>query len=121
VAAVSYWPEEWAQLLYDHLALAALDVRLVVLKDVEKTFPQTASISKGIGENAPGAHWLLGLVSSAAACHATLAAKSHCLVFPDAYTEFQDFGGADDVLDDPDKLDPTETIEQMFPRLRTPA
>ena len=121
VAAVSYWPEEWAQLLYDHLALAALDVRLIVLKDVEKPFPQSTSIATALDENAPNSHWFLGLVSSAAACHATLAARSHCLVFPDAYTEFHDFGGADDVLDDPDKLDPAETIEQMFPRLRPSA
>ena len=41
----------------------------------------------------------LALVSSAGAYRAALGAGLHCLALPDAFTAFQDFSGADAVLD----------------------
>ncbi len=47
----------------------------------------------------------LALVSSAASCRSALAAEMRCVVVPDEFTEWQDFAGADEIVEKPEDLD----------------
>lgn len=50
------------------------------------------------------------IASESRSCIGAIAAEMCCIVKPDAFTAFQDFGGADAVLEDDDKL----TLDKML-------
>jgi len=58
----------------------------------------------------------VAFVGGARACATALAAHMRCVVLPDEYTEFQDFGGSDLLLDKPDAGLITELLESMAVR-----
>ena len=56
------------------------------------------------------------LVSSKASCRAAISVGMRCIVVPDEYTVFQDFGGAETVIDNLEKADHGELLTCWFPK-----
>ena len=56
----------------------------------------------------------IALVSSMASCKSALSAGMRCVALPDAFTSFQDFGGADVVYEHGDEVAIEELLKTML-------
>ena len=59
----------------------------------------------------------VAVVSSKAACKSALSSGIRCIVVPDSFTTFQDFGGADGVYDSFEDIPVDEVLDAMFPEV----
>ena len=99
IGALSFLPDEHAQALLVHLGLQER-IRLRVMQKAAVIVPTPdcwLMTCKAIGVPA---RQCVAVVESAMACNAALEAGLRCVVAPDEFTVFQDFGGADRVVED---------------------
>lgn len=99
IGALSFLPDEQAQALLVHLGLQER-VRLRVMQKDAVIVPTPdcwLMTCKAIG--VPARH-CVAVVDGAVACNAALEAGLRCVVAPDEFTAYQDFGGADLVAED---------------------
>jgi len=99
IGALSFLPAEQAQALLAHLGLQER-VRLQVMQKEAVMVPTPdcwLMTCKAVGVPA---RRCVALVENAVACNAALEAGLRCIVVPDEFTVFQDFGGADRVAED---------------------
>ena len=99
IGALSFLPDEQAQALLVHLGLQER-VRLRVMQKDPMSVPTPdcwLMTCKAIGVPA---RRCVAVVESAVACNAALEAGLRCVVVPDEFTAYQDFGGADRVVED---------------------
>lgn len=92
-------PRDVAKKLMTKLGLDALGVQLVVPEEVKGSFPRADDWLKMLKQCNKEHVTLVAVVSSQVACKGALTAGAACVVVPDEYTVFQDFGGAVLVLD----------------------
>lgn len=92
-------PQELAEKLMSKLGLDALGVELIVPDEVKDSFPRADDWLKMLKQSNKEHVTLVAVVSSQVACKGALTAGAACVVVPDEYTVFQDFGGAMLVLD----------------------
>ena len=99
IGALSFLPAEQAQALLAHLGLQERVCLQVMQKaDVVAPTPDCWLMTcKAIGIPA---YRCVVLAENAVACHAALEAGMRCIAIPDEFTAFQDFGGADRVVED---------------------
>jgi beta-phosphoglucomutase-like phosphatase (HAD superfamily) len=99
IGALSLLPDEQAQALLVHLGLQER-VRLHVMQKAAVSVPTPncwLMTCKAIGVPA---RRCVTVVESAVACNAALEAGLRCVVVPNEFTAYQDFGGADQVVED---------------------
>jgi len=99
IGALSFLPAEQAKALLTHLGLQER-VRLQVMQQADVVVPTPdcwLMTCKAIGVPA---RRCVALVASTMACNTALEAGLRCIVAPDEFTAFQDFGGADRVVED---------------------
>ena len=75
-----------------------LDATLKVAKEMSKS-PRQCVVLAGTMES----------------CKSALSAGMQCVALPDRFTAFQDFSGAQEVLESQEDLDPQELGEVLFP------
>lgn len=99
IGALSFLPDEKAQALLVHLGLQERVKLRVVKKDAINVPTPDCWLMTCKAINVP-ARRCVAVVESAVASNAALEASLHCVVVPDEFTAYQDFGGADQVLED---------------------
>lgn len=99
VVAVTWMPESTAQSLVSSLGLEALGIQLVCVESAASSFPDADTWIKAARLGEGSVRSFVAVVDNNAACQSALSAGFRCLVVPDEYTSFQDFGGADGVLE----------------------
>ncbi|MBN2684408.1 MAG: hypothetical protein JXR40_03950 [Pontiellaceae bacterium] len=92
-------PKELAVKLMSKLGLDKMGVELIVPEEVKESFPRADDWLKMLKQSNKEHVTLVAVVSSQVACKGALTAGAACVVVPDEYTAFQDFGGAMLVLD----------------------
>lgn len=99
IGALSFLPEEQAQALLVHLGLQER-VQLRVMQKAAVVVPTPdcwLMTCKAIGVSA---RRCVAVVESCVASNAALEAGLRCVVVPDEFTAYQDFGGVDQVVED---------------------
>lgn len=104
-------PEDLAVILMDKLGLTEMGVELIVPDEVKESFPRADSWLKILKKCDKEDATLVAVISSKVACKGALTAGAACVVVPDDYTSFQDFGGAKLVLDSLSDIDPDELLD----------
>lgn len=99
VLAFTALPKNLAEKLMAHLGLDSLGVELIVPDEVKDSFPRADDWLKMLKQCDKENVTLVAVVSSQVACKGALTAGAACIVVPDEYTAFQDFGGAVLVLE----------------------
>lgn len=99
IGALSFLPDEQAQALLVHLGLQErVSLRVMQKAAVSVPTPDCWLMTcKAIGVPA---RRCVAVVESAVACNAALEAGLRCVVAPDEFTAYQDFGGADQVVEE---------------------
>lgn len=99
IGALSFLPDEQAQALLVHLGLQERVSLRVMQKDavIVPTPDCWLMTCKAIGVPA---RRCVAVVENAVACNAALEAGLRCVVAPNEFTAYQDFGGADLVVED---------------------
>ncbi len=92
-------PKDLARKLMVRLGLDAMGVELIVPDEVKDSFPRADDWLKMLKQCDKEHVTLVAVVSSQVACKGALTAGAACIVVPDEYTGFQDFGGAMLVLE----------------------
>lgn len=118
LAALTALPEGTAKALFGHLGLEDLGVKMVVMESDpgdEHDFPRADSwlkLAKNLKKNAL---YCAVLAGDMATCKSALWAGMRCVVIPDTFTAFQDFGGADAVIDDVEEADVGDIAKLLCP------
>ena len=99
LGALTFLPKETAQPVMEKLGLAEF-VKLCVLGDSAYGTSGTDVWGKLARLMELPPRQCLMLTSSAEGCIAAQAAGAHCVAIPDEFTAFQDFGGADLIVED---------------------
>ncbi|NLX25791.1 MAG: hypothetical protein GXY61_07510 [Lentisphaerae bacterium] len=99
VATFTALSKELAVKLMSRLGLDKMGVELIVPEEVKESFPRADDWLKMLKQSNKDHVTLVAVVSSQVACKGALTAGASCIVVPDEYTAFQDFGGAMMVLD----------------------
>lgn len=99
VIAFTALPGELAEKLMSRLGLDEMGVELIVPEEIKDSFPRADDWLKMLKQCNKEHVTLVAVVSSQVACKGALTAGAACVVVPDDYTVFQDFGGAMLVLE----------------------
>lgn len=99
VLAFTALPQTLAGKLMTRLGLDAMGVELIVPEEVKDSFPRADDWLKILKQCDKEHVTLVAVISSQVACKGALTAGAACIVVPDEFTVFQDFGGAVLVLD----------------------
>lgn len=95
---------------------AASDIRVLPYDRVAKPFPRADTWLKAAKSISRTGQQCVAVVGGQPALRHALAAGFRTVVLPDEFTAFQDFSGADAVLDDPNDLQAAELLETLAPR-----
>ncbi len=115
IGAVTMLTEGAGEALFNRLGLAELGVRLLPFKDDQKSYPGPDTwlkTAKAIGQRPRNCGVL---TANMAVCKSALSADMRCIAIPDELTAFQDYSGADVVLEKLDDLSPKELLTVLFP------
>jgi beta-phosphoglucomutase-like phosphatase (HAD superfamily) len=116
LGALTALPESSAKNVVKKLGLAEWDISLYSAADeIDEVFPRSDSwlkLAKAIGRSP---RRCLVFVSHKMSCRSALAAGMNCVAVPDEFTAFQDFGGADKVLDTLEDVPAQELLAELLP------
>jgi len=115
VGALSALPEDAAHTLMDRLGLSDAGVELIVFEDIDATFPRADTWMKIAKRMDKPPRRCMVLASSATASKAALSAGMRCVAVPCEFTSFQDFGGAEMVIDSFHDCDLDELVKLVYP------
>ncbi len=111
VVGVSILPS--AESIAQHLDFARWNTRLVVASPNDKSLQQTDLWLRAAKAAERNPKNCLALVSSAESAKGALAAGMNVLAVPDAFTDFQDFGGANAVCDSLKDITPANLFREL--------
>lgn len=111
VVGVSILPS--AESIAQHLDFARWNTRLVVASPNDKTLQQTDLWLRAAKAAERNPKNCLAIVSSAESAKGALAAGMNVLAVPDAFTDFQDFGGANAVCDSLKDITPANLFREL--------
>jgi len=100
VAALSSLGDDTARQLAAKLELVDRGVTLLSYSGQEKNFPSADAWLKLAKKISVSPACCVVVATSSVSCKAALSAGMRCVVVPDKFTSFQDFGGVDHVFDD---------------------
>jgi beta-phosphoglucomutase-like phosphatase (HAD superfamily) len=115
IGVVTSLPEDAAQVVFDRLGLGAKGAHLFPVIGHEEHFPGAdvwLKVAKGVGR---ASRHCIAVVDCQFSCKTALSAGMRCLVVPDEFTSYQDFGGADIVLDSWDDMSAKEILASLTP------
>lgn len=116
LGVLSAQPEVAAEALIARLNLDADTMTLFAYDAAEHpVFPRAdmwLKITKSLGRSPRSC---VAMVGSSVSAKSALSSGMRCVALPDAFTAFQDFGGADAVLEDSSAEDLAELIELLYP------
>lgn len=115
IGVVTSLPEDAAQIVFDRLGLAAKGAHLFPVIGHEEHFPGAdvwLKVAKGVGR---ASRHCIAVVDCQFSCKTALSAGMRCLVLPDEFTSYQDFGGADLILDSWDDMSAKEILSALTP------
>jgi beta-phosphoglucomutase-like phosphatase (HAD superfamily) len=115
IGIISTWTEETGQALLTKMGLNELGTRLFSFKDVNKIFPSAdiwLKTAKAINIK-PRRCLVIG--GNMVACKSAMSADLRCLAVPDDFTSFQDYSGADLVLENLDEMSAKDILNKVFP------
>ncbi len=98
IGALSLLPDEQAKALLAHLGLQETAPMCVMQKTTGNTPTPDCWLMTCKAIGIPARH-CVAVVESAVACNSALEAGLRCVVVPDEFTSYQDFGGADQVVE----------------------
>lgn len=116
LAALSGSPRATAEALMESLGLNDRNVQLTVIDHEEdEHFPRADSwlkVAKSLGKNP----FNCGVIAtSQAAAKSALSAGMHCVAIPDQYTSFEDFSGADVIVEDVENMVVRDVLVRLCP------
>jgi beta-phosphoglucomutase-like phosphatase (HAD superfamily) len=120
LAAMSGLPRPGAEALMESLGLNERNVKLTVVdhEDDEEHFPRADSwlkIAKSLRKNP----FNCGVIAtSQAALKSALSAGMHCVAIPDSFTAFEDFSGADLIIEDVADMSVEDVLMRLCPHYR---
>jgi beta-phosphoglucomutase-like phosphatase (HAD superfamily) len=112
IGAISVSGEETARQMMEKLGLLEKNVACLASEGGED-YPRADQWLKLSRRVQVDPSCCVALASSAASCHSALSAGMLCVVVPDDFTGFQDFGGADLVTDRLDQDTVTQILELL--------
>jgi beta-phosphoglucomutase-like phosphatase (HAD superfamily) len=115
IGAVTLLPDGVGDALHNRLGLAELGVRLLSFKDDQKPYPGPDIWLKTAKAMSQRPRNCSVLASSTAVCKSALSADMRCVVVPDEFTSFQDYSGANIVLEKLDEISTKELLATLFP------
>ena len=115
IGVITTWSEEIGQALLAKLGLNELGARLFSFKDVNKAFPSADIWLKTAKAISIKARRCLVVGGSMAACKSAMSADLRCVAVPDDFTSFQDYSGADLILENLDAMTAKEIVNTVFP------
>lgn len=115
VGALTSLPEDSALPVMSRLKLDK-SVKLLVVREGSDSFPTRNCWLDLARMLALEPRRCLALTSCAASCNSALAANMRCVVIPDEFTAFQDFGGADLVVAGAEKLSAKKLFDMLHTR-----
>lgn len=115
IMAVSALSGEQVEKILNELGFSQYGVRYYLYDSKDKTYPGADIWMKAAKEIEVQPRKCITLVSSMESCKSSLTAGMRSLVVPDEFTAFQDFGGANRVLDQLTDMSPKEIFEPLFP------
>ncbi len=104
-----------AESLMKQLGLDQWNVQLFDFERQDRVFPRADSWLKMAKSLSRTPRQCLALAGSMVSSKSALSAGMRCVVIPDEFTLFQDFGGADVVVDSDAELDPNELLDMLCP------
>ena len=114
VGAISLLPREMAESLMAKLGLVEQNVQLLAFDNMDKVFPRSDTWMKIAKTASITTRKCLVLATSMIACKSAMAADMQCVAIPDEYTSYQDFSGANMILDKMEDLGPKDVHEAFF-------
>jgi beta-phosphoglucomutase-like phosphatase (HAD superfamily) len=118
VFALSAMPETKARKLLEAAQLSSAGASLFCCDEVDEHFPRADTWMRMARELGRSARRTVVCASSARSCKATLSAGMRAVAIPDAYTGFQDFGGAELVIEQQAEYDADAIVASLYPVLR---
>jgi beta-phosphoglucomutase-like phosphatase (HAD superfamily) len=115
IGVISTWAEEIGQALLAKLGLNDLGARLFSFKDVNKVFPSADIWLKTAKAISIKPRRCLVVGGNMAACKSAMSADLRCVAVPDEFTSFQDYSGADLILESLDEMSAKEIVNTVFP------
>ena len=111
LGALSALPEIDAQALVDRLGLA--EVVLQAGKPADAVFPRADCWLKLSKNTSRSRRSVIAVASGMAGCKSALAAGLRCIVVSDEFTAFEDFSGADFIIDNWDDASPNDVLSAL--------
>ena len=103
----------------ERLGLTEPQVRLFAFKEEEKgSFPRADVWLKAAKSLSKTARFCVAVTSSQVSAKSALSAGMRCVVAPDSFTNHQDFGGADLILDSWEDMSANEVLDAVVPMVR---
>ena len=96
------------------LGLVEQNVQLLAFDNMDKVFPRSDTWMKIAKTASITTRKCLVLATSMIACKSAMAADMQCVAIPDEYTSYQDFSGANMILDKMEDLGPKDVHEAFF-------
>jgi beta-phosphoglucomutase-like phosphatase (HAD superfamily) len=115
IGVISTWTEETCQALLAKLGLNDLGARLFSFKDVSKIFPSADIWLKTAKAISIKPRRCLVVGGNMAACKSAMSADLRCVAVHDEFTSFQDYSGADLILDNLEEMSAKEIVNTVFP------
>lgn len=117
--AVTSLPEKTAEEVLSGLDLDKEDMEIHSFSGEEKGVAGTDILMQAAMDRKIDLNLSLGLVTSSQACKAGMTADIYCIVVPDRFTEFQDFGGAAMIVDQPSDIDVDELVATFYQHIES--
>jgi beta-phosphoglucomutase-like phosphatase (HAD superfamily) len=112
-AALTVLPEEVAQQILDSSGLSAKGVELVLFPENERHFPRTECWLRVPRSHSKSPRACIAIAGCRDSGKSALAAGMRCIVVPDSFTSYQDFSGADAVLDGSEETGLSELLDAI--------
>lgn len=114
ITAISMLPRTSAESLMSKLGLTEQNVQLLAFDNVEKAFPRSDTWMKIAKTASITTRKCLVLATSMIACKSAMAADMQCIAIPDEYTSYQDFSGANLILEKIEDLNIRDIYDAFF-------
>ncbi|HMP89539.1 MAG TPA: hypothetical protein PJ991_05030 [Kiritimatiellia bacterium] len=113
IAAISVLPEIAATTVFEKSGLAGQGVILHTFEPGERHFPRVDCWMKICRQVVRNPRACVAIAGSRDAGRAALSSGMRCLILPDAFTSYQDFSGADLVLENFDDYSPADVFSAL--------
>jgi len=113
VAAISILPEETAQAVLTASGLAGHGVELHAFDEAERHFPRVDCWMKVCRQYVKNPRSCIAIAGSRDAGRSALSSGMRCVILPDQFTSYQDFSGADIVLENAEEQSPADVFDSL--------